>query len=174
MPYEQRLKIVQIEWAIYKLLSGLSHELWLLDHVSGAVKIVQRKEQLLTPRLSAGTLQLMSPTTFWTGSLVLGGLFIYDIVMVFYTYVIATFPISLLYSRRSSARRCHINWNIRYHRSAPLSNQKPAHQRPENFFWYPWDQLLNQNERLGIHVGQAWFSEGIIRWKKGDDWYLVF
>jgi minor histocompatibility antigen H13 len=29
----------------------------------------------------------MSPTTFWTGSLVLGGLFIYDIVMVFYTYV---------------------------------------------------------------------------------------
>ncbi len=32
-----------------------------------------------------GTLQIMSPTTFWTGSLVLGGLFIYDIVMVFYT-----------------------------------------------------------------------------------------
>lgn len=36
---------------------------------------------------SYGTLQLLSPTTFWTGSLVLGGLFIYDIVMVFYTYV---------------------------------------------------------------------------------------
>lgn len=34
-----------------------------------------------------GTVQLMSPTTFWTGSLVLAGLFIYDIVMVFYTYV---------------------------------------------------------------------------------------
>ncbi len=33
-----------------------------------------------------GTLQLMSPTTFWTGSLVLAGLFVYDIVMVFYTY----------------------------------------------------------------------------------------
>jgi minor histocompatibility antigen H13 len=32
-----------------------------------------------------GTLQIMSPTTFWTGSLVLGGLFVYDIVMVFYT-----------------------------------------------------------------------------------------
>jgi minor histocompatibility antigen H13 len=32
-----------------------------------------------------GTLQLMSPTTFWTGSLVLAGLFVYDIVMVFYT-----------------------------------------------------------------------------------------
>ena len=32
-----------------------------------------------------GTLQLMSPTTFWTGSMVLGGLFVYDIVMVFYT-----------------------------------------------------------------------------------------
>jgi minor histocompatibility antigen H13 len=34
-----------------------------------------------------GTLQMMSPTTFWTGSLVLGGLFVYDIVMVFYTWV---------------------------------------------------------------------------------------
>jgi minor histocompatibility antigen H13 len=32
-----------------------------------------------------GTLQLMSPTTFWTGSLVLMGLFVYDVVMVFYT-----------------------------------------------------------------------------------------
>jgi minor histocompatibility antigen H13 len=39
-----------------------------------------------------GTLQLMSPTTFWTGSLVLGGLFIYDIVMVFYTCVISEIP----------------------------------------------------------------------------------
>ena len=34
-----------------------------------------------------GTFQLLSPTTFWTGSLVLAGLFVYDIVMVFYTYV---------------------------------------------------------------------------------------
>jgi minor histocompatibility antigen H13 len=34
-----------------------------------------------------GTLQLMSPTTFSTGSLLLAGLFIYDIVMVFYTCV---------------------------------------------------------------------------------------
>jgi minor histocompatibility antigen H13 len=32
-----------------------------------------------------GTLQIMSPTTFWTGSLILAGLFVYDIVMVFYT-----------------------------------------------------------------------------------------
>lgn len=32
-----------------------------------------------------GTLQLMSATTFWTGSLVLMGLFIYDVIMVFYT-----------------------------------------------------------------------------------------
>lgn len=31
------------------------------------------------------TLQYMSPTTFWTGSLVLTGLFFYDITMVFYT-----------------------------------------------------------------------------------------
>jgi minor histocompatibility antigen H13 len=32
-----------------------------------------------------GTIQLMSPTTFWTGSLVLMGLFVYDVVMMFYT-----------------------------------------------------------------------------------------
>jgi minor histocompatibility antigen H13 len=31
------------------------------------------------------TLQFMSPTTFWTGTLVLSGLFVYDITMVFYT-----------------------------------------------------------------------------------------
>lgn len=37
-----------------------------------------------------GTLQLMSPTTFWTGSLVLLGLFIYDITMVFYTPMMVT------------------------------------------------------------------------------------
>lgn len=37
-----------------------------------------------------GALQLMSPTTFWTGSLILMGLFIYDIVMVFYTPMMMT------------------------------------------------------------------------------------
>jgi minor histocompatibility antigen H13 len=37
-----------------------------------------------------GTLQLLSPTTFWTGSLLLAGLFIYDIVMVFYTPMMVT------------------------------------------------------------------------------------
>jgi len=37
-----------------------------------------------------GTLQLMSPTTFSTGSLILGGLFIYDITMVFYTPLMVT------------------------------------------------------------------------------------
>jgi minor histocompatibility antigen H13 len=39
---------------------------------------------------SYGTLQLMSPTTFWTGSMVLMGLFIYDVVMVFYTPMMVT------------------------------------------------------------------------------------
>jgi minor histocompatibility antigen H13 len=39
---------------------------------------------------SYGTLQLMSPTTFWTGSLVLMGLFCYDIIMVFYTPMMVT------------------------------------------------------------------------------------
>lgn len=37
-----------------------------------------------------GTLQLMSPTTFSTGSLVLMGLFVYDVVMVFYTPMMMT------------------------------------------------------------------------------------
>ncbi|KAL3426571.1 Intramembrane protease 2 [Phlyctema vagabunda] len=37
-----------------------------------------------------GTLQLLSPTTFWTGTLVLAGLFVYDIVMVFYTPMMVT------------------------------------------------------------------------------------
>lgn len=36
---------------------------------------------------SYGALQLMSPTTFATGSLILGALFFYDIYFVFYTYV---------------------------------------------------------------------------------------
>lgn len=42
-----------------------------------------------------GTLQLLSPTTFWTGTLVLAGLFIYDIVMVFYTPLMVTVATSL-------------------------------------------------------------------------------
>lgn len=42
-----------------------------------------------------GTLQLMTPTTFWTGSLLLAGLFIYDIVMVFYTPLMVTVATSL-------------------------------------------------------------------------------
>lgn len=42
-----------------------------------------------------GTLQLMSPTTFWTGSLVLFGLFFYDIIMVFYTPLMVTVASSL-------------------------------------------------------------------------------
>jgi minor histocompatibility antigen H13 len=36
--------------------------------------------------LCYSTLRLLSPTTFWTGSLVLAGLFVYDIFMVFFTY----------------------------------------------------------------------------------------
>lgn len=34
---------------------------------------------------SYGALQLLSPTTFWTGNLILGALFFYDIYFVFYT-----------------------------------------------------------------------------------------
>jgi minor histocompatibility antigen H13 len=39
---------------------------------------------------SYGSVQIMSPTTFWTGSMVLMGLFVYDIVMVFYTPMMIT------------------------------------------------------------------------------------
>lgn len=44
---------------------------------------------------SYGTLQLMSPTTFKTGTLVLAGLFIYDVVMVFYTPMMVTVATTL-------------------------------------------------------------------------------
>ncbi|TAQ85548.1 hypothetical protein B7494_g6127 [Chlorociboria aeruginascens] len=44
---------------------------------------------------SYGALTLMSPTTFWTGSLVLAGLFFYDITMVFYTPLMITVATSL-------------------------------------------------------------------------------
>ena len=39
---------------------------------------------------SYGALQLMSPTTFWTGTLVLASLFIYDIYFVFFTPMMVT------------------------------------------------------------------------------------
>jgi len=43
---------------------------------------------LLGSALTYSSFSLMSPTSFAIGSMVLAGLFIYDIVMVFYTYVI--------------------------------------------------------------------------------------
>lgn len=52
-----------------------------------------------------GALQIMSPTTFWTGSLILGSLFFYDIYFVFYTPLMVTvatkldIPIKLLFPR---------------------------------------------------------------------------
>jgi minor histocompatibility antigen H13 len=48
---------------------------------------------LMSFGLCYSTLQLLSPTTFWTGSLVLAGLFFYDIFMVFYTYVLVPNPL---------------------------------------------------------------------------------
>lgn len=46
---------------------------------------------LLGAALTYSSFSLMSPTSFAIGSMVLAGLFIYDIVMVFYTYVIPTY-----------------------------------------------------------------------------------
>ena len=52
-----------------------------------------------------GSLQLMSPTTSWTGTILLSGLFVYDIYMVFFTPMMVTVatqldvPIKLLFPR---------------------------------------------------------------------------
>ncbi|KAI9768953.1 MAG: hypothetical protein M1840_004549 [Geoglossum simile] len=57
---------------------------------------------------SYGALQLISPTTFWTGTLVLMALFIYDIYFVFFTPLMVTvaksldIPIKLLFPRPSA------------------------------------------------------------------------
>ncbi|KAF7952574.1 uncharacterized protein EAE97_002071 [Botrytis byssoidea] len=57
-----------------------------------------------------GSLQLMSLTTFFTGSLVLFGLFFYDIIMVFYTPLMVTVattldvPIKLVFPAGESGR----------------------------------------------------------------------
>lgn len=54
------------------------------------------------------TLQLMSPTTSWTGTLILGALFVYDIYFVFFTPLMVTvatqldIPAKLLFPRPAS------------------------------------------------------------------------
>lgn len=64
---------------------------------------------LLGTALSYGALQMLSPTTFATGSNILSALFVYDIVMVFYTPMmvkVATsldVPIKLMFPQPSSA-----------------------------------------------------------------------
>lgn len=55
-----------------------------------------------------GALQFMSPSTFWTGTLILGSLFFYDIYFVFFTPLMVTVatkldvPIKLLFPRPPS------------------------------------------------------------------------
>jgi minor histocompatibility antigen H13 len=57
-----------------------------------------------------GTLQFMSPSTFWTGTLILGSLFFYDIYFVFFTPLMVTVatkldvPIKLLFPRPRNPR----------------------------------------------------------------------
>lgn len=64
---------------------------------------------ILGTALSYGALQMLSPTTFATGSAILSALFVYDIVMVFYTPMmvkVATsldVPIKLMFPQPSSA-----------------------------------------------------------------------
>ena len=64
---------------------------------------------LLGFSFSYSALQLMSPTTFWTGTLVLTSLFFYDIYFVFFTPLMITvatkldIPVKLLFPRPSGA-----------------------------------------------------------------------
>ncbi|KAJ5502666.1 Peptidase A22B signal peptide peptidase [Penicillium fimorum] len=57
-----------------------------------------------------GTLQFMSPSTFWTGTLIMGSLFFYDIYFVFFTPLMVTVatkldvPIKLLFPRPPTSR----------------------------------------------------------------------
>lgn len=50
---------------------------------------------LMGTSFAYGAFQLISLTTFWTGTLVLGGLFFYDIAMVFYTPMMITVATTL-------------------------------------------------------------------------------
>lgn len=62
---------------------------------------------LLGLSFSYSALQLMSPTTFWTGTMILSSLFVYDIYFVFFTPLMVTvaknldIPIKLLFPRPS-------------------------------------------------------------------------
>ncbi|KAJ5101138.1 hypothetical protein N7456_007190 [Penicillium angulare] len=88
----------------------------LLDLLSGIIALIAvgyfafvTKPWWLTNFLgfsfSYGALQFMSPSTFWTGSLILGSLFFYDIYFVFFTPLMVTVatkldvPIKLLFPR---------------------------------------------------------------------------
>lgn len=62
--------------------TGASTKAWWLTNVLGI-------------NFCYGILQILSPTTFWTGTLVLAGLFIYDVIMVFYTPMMITVAKSL-------------------------------------------------------------------------------
>jgi minor histocompatibility antigen H13 len=93
--------------------------LGLLDVTGGAIALVAvayfafvDKPWWLTNLLGFsfcyGALQFMSPSTFWTGSLILGSLFFYDIYFVFFTPLMVTVatkldvPIKLLIPRPPS------------------------------------------------------------------------
>lgn len=61
------------------------------------------------------SLQIMSPSTFWTGTLLLGSLFIYDIYFVFFTPLMVTVatkvdaPVKLLFPRPPSPEEAEVN-----------------------------------------------------------------
>lgn len=68
---------------------------------------------LLGISFAYNAMQLMSPSTFWTGTMILSALFIYDIYFVFYTPLMVTvatkidIPAKLLFPRPSGSEDTH-------------------------------------------------------------------
>lgn len=104
-------------------------------------------------------LQIMSPSTFWTGSLILGSLFLYDIYFVFFTPMMVTVatkvdaPIKLLFPRPSmpweaatttpwaatttapSMAATMVPWEATP--TTPLGSTTPVPWEPETMNWDP-------------------------------------
>ena len=57
-----------------------------------------------------GSIQVISPTTFATGSAILVGLFFYDIYMVFFTYVLSPFSTRLHRTLLTSQLLLVLSW----------------------------------------------------------------
>lgn len=100
------------EWTVRLAIHGMFHETFgirLNDMIGVLIAVAVTLTYYLTnaPSLANlmgfgfcyGAFMIMSCTTFLTGTLVLMGLFVYDIVMVFYTYVVHHFSTTFFFLR---------------------------------------------------------------------------